>query len=273
MTNRQAQRQEARDRKRIERQQARRASSPTTVQRPMPRSRKVEPPPKKPFPWVWSIVGVVALVLVGVGAFFLFRNVNAPLPGQKYPAQGNDHINPGQPHPPYDSNPPTSGWHYPTWPKPGIYTQALPEEYALHFEEHAGVVIHYNPKKLPSSQVTQLQAIAKSEVYKGHGLVLMMPDPSIPQPIALTAWQYLDPFTTVTGNKSKIETFIERLQCHYDPEGVCGPQHGSQFYPTGTPAPGAPTVIGQPIGAGVPTATPASRQVVETQTPPPAATP
>lgn len=171
---------------------------------------------------------------------FPFQSANAPLPGTVYPSQGNTHINPGQPHPPYNSNPPTSGWHYPTPPKRGIYTQVLPEEELIHFMEHAGVVVHYNPNKLPSDQVKQLQDIVRSELHKGHGQIVMAPDPKIPQPVALTAWQHLEAFDAVTGNQSRIKIFIERLQCAYDPEGICGPQHGHQFYPPAATTPGAP---------------------------------
>lgn len=173
----------------------------------------------------------------------------AALPGTVFPSQGNTHINPGEPHPLYNSNPPTSGWHYPTWPKRGIYTLPLPEEYLLHFQEHAGVVVHYNPNTLPADQLQQLTAIVCDELNKGEGLVVMAPDPDIPQPIALTAWQRLEAFSSLTGEQATIENFIERLQCVYDPEGVCGPPHGAQSYPSGTPAPGAPSVVGLPIGS------------------------
>jgi len=152
--------------------------------------------------------------------------------------------------------------HYPTWPQRGIWTAALPEEWLLHFQEHAGVVVHYNPDKLPTDQLTELRKIVNHELNTGQGLVVMAPDSNIPQPLAVTSWQHLAPFDTVTGNKSKIEDAIERFQCSYDPEGVCGPTHGISFQPTGTPAPGAATVVGAPIpGSATPgTAVPGQRQ-------------
>jgi len=149
----------------------------------------------------------------------------------------------------------------------------LPEELLIHFMEHAGVIVHYNPNKLAPAQVKLLTNIVEKELDSGQGLVVEAPDPSIPQPIALTAWQHLEAFNFVTDpqtkadNTSKIKDFIERLQCNYDPEGVCGTPHGNSFQATGTPVPGQATVIGKPVGTNVPTATAAPGQHVESQTP------
>jgi hypothetical protein len=247
MTNRQAQRDAQRERRRQERARVRREirdtrSSGTPADKPA--NEKSSPP------WAWIAVGVVGAVLVGALVVFLIKENNAPLPGQVFASQGNMHINPGDSHPVYDSNPPTSGWHFPTWPQRGIYTSPLPEEYLLHFQEHAGVVIHYNPDKLPKDQLDALTNIAKGELNKGQGLVVLAPDSNIPQAVAVTSWQHLVPFDSVTNHKSDIEDAIERLQCNYDPEGVCGPQHGVSFQPTGTPAPGEATVVSGQIPAG-----------------------
>jgi hypothetical protein len=212
--------------------------TPPPVRRPAP-----EPEAKKPLPWTWIIAGVIGGALVIALGVFLFKTTTAPLPGKTYASQGNLHIQPGDSHPVYDSNPPTSGWHFPTWPNRGIYTEPLPEEYLLHFQEHAGVVVHYNPDKLPADQVAKLHDIVNQELNNGQGLVVLSPDSNIPDPIALTSWQHLQTFDTVSGNESKIKDFIERLECNYDPEGVCGPPHGASFYPTGTPAPGVATVV------------------------------
>jgi hypothetical protein len=116
--------------------------------------------------------------------------------------------------------------------------------------EHAGVVVHYNPDVLPPDQVQQLHDIDAGELNRGQGLVLMAPDPLGPQAVALTSWQHLETFTKVSGNKSRIQDFIERLQCNYDPESICGPPHGTSFQ--ATPQPGAPTVIAPTMPANVP---------------------
>jgi len=251
-----------------ERQRARRELRESRAPAPASSEKPAAAPPVRSLPWAWIGAGVVAAILVAVGGFFLFTSANAPLPGQVFASQGNMHINPGDSHPVYSSNPPASGWHYPTWPQRGIYTAPLPEEYLLHFQEHAGVVVHYNPDKLPADQLKDLRAIVNSELDRGQGLVLLAPDPNIPQAIALTSWQHLETFDSVSGNnKAKIQEFIERLQCNYDPEGVCGPPHGKSFQPTGTPAPGVATVVGAPIGSNAPQGTVLPGQKVETPIP------
>jgi hypothetical protein len=252
MTNRQTQRDAQRDRRRQERQRARREVRQSRSPEPLrPAGAAGLAPAPRGLPWVWIVVGAVMAVVLGTGLFFLIRTVNTPLPGQNYASLGNIHINPGDSHPVYNSNPPTSGWHFPTWPNRGIYTTPLPEEYLLHFQEHAGVVVHYNPDKIQKDDLDNLTGIAKSELNHGQGLLVMAPDPSIPDTIDITAWQHLESFDTSIGNKSKIEDFVERLECAYDPEGVCGPPHGNSIYPTGTPAPGVATVVSGPIPSGV----------------------
>jgi hypothetical protein len=247
MTNRQAQRDAQRERRRQERARVRREFSRTRTQTS---PDEKTPEAKSSLPWAWIAAGVVAVVLVGALLVFLIKENNAPLPGQVFTSQGNMHINPGDSHPVYNSNPPTSGWHFPTWPERGIYTAPLPEEYLLHFQEHAGVVIHYNPDKLTKDQLDALMNITKDELNKGQGLIVLAPDPTIPQAVAVTSWQHLVPFDNVTSHKSDIEDAIERLQCNYDPEGVCGPPHGVSYQPTGTPAPGVATVVSGQIPAG-----------------------
>jgi hypothetical protein len=265
MTNRQAQRDAQRARRREERQKVRKQ----VRQERSPATAPTEEPPEatRRLPWAWIIVGAIAVIVVVALGAFLFKTANAPLPGKTFPSLGNTHVNPGDPHPTYNSNPPTSGWHYPTWPARGIYTAPLPPEYMLHFQEHAGVVVHYNPDKLPADQVTQLRTIVSQELNKGQGLVVLAPDPTIPQPIALSGWQHLEELDTVNGNRSKIEDFIERLQCNYDPEGVCGPPHGNSFQPTGTPQPGVATVIGAPIPTSAPQNNPQATPGSSTPTP------
>lgn len=70
---------------------------------------------------------------------------------EKQEDQGADHIEPGTPHEPYESNPPTSGPHYSAAGlgpvQPDFYedgTEAPPEG-VLHNLEHSMIVFYYNP--------------------------------------------------------------------------------------------------------------------------------
>ena len=49
-----------------------------------------------------------------------------PLLGEKMPDMGAQHIARGQSHPEYNSNPPTSGWHWAGTAGPGIKNERLP---------------------------------------------------------------------------------------------------------------------------------------------------
>jgi Protein of unknown function (DUF3105) len=186
-------------------------------------------------------VALVVCIIASLGLVVGYQHLFAALPGVGYPSQGNNHIDPGDTHPAYATNPPTSGWHYSTPPRRGTYTTALANELLVHFMEHAGVVVQYNPTMLPAEQVAQLTTLANRELDTGLGLVLLAPNPTLPRAIALTAWQRLETFAALTGNTGKITDFIERLQCHYDPEGICGPPHGgTRLSSTGGPVPGGP---------------------------------
>lgn len=70
---------------------------------------------------------------------------------EKQDIHSGDHIEPGAPHEPYDTNPPTSGAHYnaaglgPV--QPDFYEDATeaPAEGVLHNLEHSMIVFYYNP--------------------------------------------------------------------------------------------------------------------------------
>ena len=73
-----------------------------------------------------GIIAAAGVLVVGVIAWVVWGAVRPPstattadVAGQprpavtNYPELGRDHIFPGQAHPDYNSNPPTSGWHFP----------------------------------------------------------------------------------------------------------------------------------------------------------------
>lgn len=94
----------------------------------------------KSFPVFATIVVVGGLI-----AFAVWASVKADenRPGESFASQGEQHIPVGASHPAYNSNPPTSGWHYAqeaTW---GVHSEELPDEQVLHNLEHGGVWISY----------------------------------------------------------------------------------------------------------------------------------
>ncbi|MBW3595165.1 MAG: DUF3105 domain-containing protein [Actinobacteria bacterium] len=140
--------------------------------------------------WIGVVLSLVFLLAVTLGAFAVFNfaaesNVQEVLdegqivilegsleevgereadctPVERYPDMGADHIRPGQPHEPYNSNPPTSGPHYDRPADPGFYepSSAIEPERLVHNLEHGQVVIWYRPhvNEFLEEQVEQLVA-------------------------------------------------------------------------------------------------------------------
>jgi len=102
-----------------------------------------------------------------------------------YPDQGHLHIpTPDFPHAPYLSDPPTSGPHTPYVAPWGIYTQQVRDEVLLHNLEHGGVVLGHRCTDCPEV------VAALRELAQGYPMVIVEPNPDLPAPIVLSAWQH-----------------------------------------------------------------------------------
>jgi hypothetical protein len=138
---------------------------------------------------VVGVVALIALVVMQSGVLSPAPTVALASTGtcgsvQSFPSLGQDHINPGDPHPPYNSNPPTSGWHWPAPQNWGIYSQPQVQEQILHNLEHGGVNIQY--KDLNGPEVQRLVNLVHADPYK----LILAPYPGLPSDvkIALTVW-------------------------------------------------------------------------------------
>lgn len=164
------------------------------------------------------IMALLALgVVLGVG-FWLFQSSKtttedpSKLPGQLLENQGQTHIEQGAfDHPAYNSNPPTSGWHWPQGAQWGVYPSPLPDEQLVHNLEHGGIWISYKPD-LDKGTVNQLNDFAKR-----YRKVIVAPREGNDAPIALAAWTRLEKMDQY--NEFNILTFID---AYYDkgPEKV-----------------------------------------------------
>ncbi len=206
------------------------------------------------------VLGGVAGIIVIALAWWIISAVRAPLPGEKFPSQGNDHLaSADQPHPPYNSNPPTSGWHLPPIPRPGIYTQPKVGEDLGHFMEHGGVWVLYNCPDGCESDVQQLTDMVNGAINDNRPTALA-PFPSMEHRFAVVAWQYL--LTMDSVDEGAIENFISRHACRYNPEGApyCSGVRGEQMpSPSENAMPGT-TITPTPFSvfeSPAPTATPA----------------
>lgn len=264
--NREQQRQNARDQKRIQQKQKARVrgslpSQPALGRRPAdsrPKQYAEDPKKTSPLPSWWPWAAAVAALLVIVAVFYFLDPIGlrTPLPGKKLASQGNVHVQPGGSRVAYSTDPPASGPHFADVSKRGIYTVPFTTEYLPHFLEHGGVDVTYNSSASPEV-VKKLTEIVNVELDKGAGLVLLSPRPDMPCQVALTAWTRIETFGAPNcqpgsvghdfdPNSGKdaqtLRDFVERNQCVYDPENQCGAGvTGKTEYPT--PAPGAPTVI------------------------------
>ncbi|MHB8574536.1 MAG: DUF3105 domain-containing protein [Dehalococcoidia bacterium] len=284
--NREQQRQNARDQKRLERRQkmrqnGARPSEPVLGKRPAAKTA-VGPaaPARRQLPswWPWAavaaVLGLFAALLIVVDPLGL----RAPLPGKKVASQGNLHVNPGQTHVQYITDPPASGPHFPTVPRRGIYTTPFITEYLPHFMEHGGVEVQYNKDASPVV-VKKLTDIVNKDLDFNIGQVLLAPRPDMPCQVALTAWQHIETFGSAncqpgsvghdfsassSADADKVRSFIERDMCAYDPENQCG-QGIKGSTDNATPKPGEPTVTASlgtatpaPAASTTPAATPAA---------------
>jgi hypothetical protein len=157
--------------------------------------------------WVAGIgAGIVAL---GLLVFWLVSPYTGGAVGgvQSFPIQGQLHIARGQTHPPYNSTPPTSGWHYADAVAPaGVSAQPIPDEVQVHNLEHGEIVIQYDCADGCPDTVSALERIVRTYPKK----VVLAPRPgmsaAVGRPIALTAWgrlAYLD-----TADEAFIRRFI-----------------------------------------------------------------
>ena len=103
---------------------------------------------------------------------------------QSFPSLGQAHIQAGDAHPPYNSNPPTSGWHWDTPQHEGVFTTQQVQEQILHNLEHGFVNVQY--KDLNGPEVQRLTDLARRDQ---HHLILA-PYPGLPADVkvAMTAW-------------------------------------------------------------------------------------
>lgn len=121
--------------------------------------------------------------------------------GEAIPILGRDHVPEGTKISNYNSNPPTSGDH---WPQPaewGIYLSPLPDEQLVHNLEHGGIWISY--KDLDNNAITALGALAK----KYPQAVVITPRAENDSKIALASWGRLDTFYVL--DIERIEKFIK----------------------------------------------------------------
>ena len=155
-------------------------------------------------------MGVIALLVVGAIALAagplssLFGGGAAAAQGTQHPNLGQEHVNRGVQHAPYNSNPPTSGPHYPDWARWGVFDQPQPDELLVHNLEHGGIVVHYNCPDGCPELAGQLRDVVAG--YRSKVILAPRPNPDVPCRITLSAWTWLDCFNDFDAER--IHAFI-----------------------------------------------------------------
>src|SRR3972149_1562715 len=95
---------------------------------------------------------VIIILVLATLFYWLYKVVSKPLPGEAVAAMGREHLTDiaGII---YNSNPPTSGSHFPVWAKPGVYDRLISDGYFIHSLEHGYVIISYDCEKLSVSHL------------------------------------------------------------------------------------------------------------------------
>jgi hypothetical protein len=92
----------------------------------------------------------------------------------------------------YQSNPPSSGNHYPVWADYASYTETVPRGYWVHDLEHGAVVLLHRPDA--GSEVIDALRAAYDAIPLDpkctHRRVVLTPDPLMPQPFAVVSWGF-----------------------------------------------------------------------------------
>ncbi len=145
----------------------------------------------------------------------------ADQPGEPVPLQGNLHIqSPGSPHPPYNSNPPTSGPHVPYLAKWGIHEVPITLELQVHNLEDGGVIIQSDCTDC-AELVDRLKQLVLQYRKKGQSeraqtgmkhrsryeRLILAPYPGMGITIALTAWGRIDRLDEY--DEDRIKRFVE----------------------------------------------------------------
>ena len=171
---------------------------------------KRPPARKAKGPNLTLIIGVVVAVVVSVIALLVIApwtsttSITSTDPGlspilvapdpsakiEQFSDEGRNHIAAGS-KTNFQTNPPTSGDHYPTWSNNGIFKDPLPDGLIVHNMEHGGVIIYYDcPQGCPTT-VSALSGYALKyapDVFTG---IILEPRAGLPNGarIALTAWR------------------------------------------------------------------------------------
>jgi len=151
----------------------------------------------------WSVAGLALVIVIGVIVWKSFK----PAIGQALPLMTTTHIpvdtDPGQ----YNSDPPTSGPHYPEEANAGFYDDNIykfPAGYLVHNLEHGYIILWYNCGLVDESGCTDLKAQIKTTMDElGNVKLVAYPWTSLDVPLVVTSWGRMQKFEKFNAEQVK----------------------------------------------------------------------
>lgn len=118
------------------------------------------------------LIGLSVLIF-SISLGWLFMQSVSPdessLPGEKITDLGRTHVNDIS-DVAYNSNPSTSGNHFPIWAKRGLYDRVISDGYLIHSLEHGYVVLSYNCDFKPQSFLIKEAFAHEGEPVEIHNI-------------------------------------------------------------------------------------------------------
>ena len=161
-------------------------------------------------------VSKIALVVLAAGAlayggwrFFKSQGLQGPDPSRSQEIlPDRAHASVGTTVPDYNSNPPTSGRHWPEPTSRGVHDKPEADEVMVHNLEHGEIWISYKPG-IPEEAKKALE-----DITKNFSKTVLTPREKNPTDIALAAWGRLDTFNLEGKllDRARVEDFIKRYR-------------------------------------------------------------
>lgn len=130
-------------------------------------------------------------------------------PGQEFPSQGGTHIDEiNVEYLPYNSTPPTSGWHVGRIADWGSCDFVVPDELLVHNMEDGGVILWY---QLGTPEENRAHINRLKESARGYDRVVIAPREDLETTYAMTAWQQLGQLAPVPFTVSPSPTCYSRV--------------------------------------------------------------
>lgn len=197
------------ERKRLRREERRKESEEAAKKRRLQRVLKIA-----------SVIGVIVILGFVIKLGFQLTGPKGPDRSVSYPIQSRDHVAKNAPHPAYNSNPPTGGWHYGETTEDGVHREEVADEYLVHNLEHGNVWIAYHPR-IPKEVKEQL------EKFGDESRLVITSRSANEHDVALVAWGRLDAFNLEGSplDVQRVRDFIKRYR-NQGPEKVPAGIHG-----------------------------------------------